>query len=126
MFTCADDLDLAFGRFSAGLRYLDLGISPQIFRCERPLVSQKAFDRLDKPTQAALLKAAATAEARGWKTSEEKNTWYKEQLVKNGMTVTGGSDQLRSDFRKIGLTMTADWTTQTGKEGEAIIEAYRK
>ena len=30
-------------------------------------VSQKAFDALDKPTQDAVLKAAADAEARGWK-----------------------------------------------------------
>ena len=90
------------------------------------IVSQKAFDALDKATQAAVLKAAAAAETRGWKLSEEKNVWYKEQLVKNGMTVSTGSDQLRSDFKKIGLTMIADWTTQTGAEGQAIIDAYRK
>ena len=31
------------------------------------MVNQAAFDALDKPTQDALLKAAADAEARGWK-----------------------------------------------------------
>ena len=31
-------------------------------------VNKAAFDALDKPTQDAMLKAAATAEARGWKT----------------------------------------------------------
>jgi len=90
------------------------------------IVSQKAFDALDKPTQAAVLKAAAAAEERGWKVSEEKNKWYREQLLKNGMKVEAGSEQLRSDFKKIGLTMIADWTTQTGAEGQAIIDAYRK
>ena len=90
------------------------------------IVAQKAFDTLDKPTQAAVLKAAEAAEVRGWKTSEEKNVWYKEQLTKNGMSVEKGSEQLRADFRKIGLTMIADWTTQTGAEGQAIIDAYRK
>ena len=90
------------------------------------LVSQKAFDKLDKPTQEAVLKAAAAAEERGWKISEEKNKWFKEQLVKNGMTVSAGSEQLQSDFKKIGLTMIADWTTQTGAEGQAIIDAFRK
>ena len=44
------------------------------------IVSQKAFDALDKATQAAVLKAAAEAEARGWKLSEEKNAWYIDQL----------------------------------------------
>jgi TRAP-type C4-dicarboxylate transport system substrate-binding protein len=90
------------------------------------IVSQKKFDALDKATQAALLKTAAAAEARGWKTSMEKNTWYREQLIKNGMKVEKGSEQLLSDFKKIGLTMIADWTTQTGAEGQAIVEAYRK
>jgi TRAP-type C4-dicarboxylate transport system substrate-binding protein len=90
------------------------------------IVSKKVFDALDKPAQRALLKAAADAEARGWKVSADKNGWYKEQLVKNGMTVENGSEQLRSDFKKIGLTMIADWTTQTGAEGQAIIDAFRK
>src|SRR4029450_4458689 len=44
------------------------------------IVNAKAFDALDKPTQAALLKAAAEAETRGWKLSEEKNAWYVDQL----------------------------------------------
>jgi len=90
------------------------------------IVSQKKFDALDKTIQAAVLKAAAAAETRGWKTSMDKNSWYKEQLIKNGMKVETGSEQLLSDFKKIGLTMIADWTTQTGAEGQAIIEAYRK
>ena len=90
------------------------------------IVSKKAFDALDKPTQDAVLKSAASAEARGWKTSVEKNDWYKEQLAKNGMKVETGSEQLRSDFKKVGLTIIADWTTQTGAEGQAIIDAFRK
>ena len=90
------------------------------------IVSKKAFERLDKPTQDALVKAAAAAEERGWKISAEKNAWYKEQLIKNGMKVEAGSEQLRSDFKKVGLTMIGDWTTQTGAEGQAIIDAFRK
>lgn len=90
------------------------------------IVSQKAFDKLDKPTQEAVLKAAATAETRGWKTSAEKTVWYNEQLVKNGMNVEKPSEQLQADMKKVGLTMIADWTTQTGAEGQAIIDAFRK
>lgn len=90
------------------------------------IVSQKAFDALDKANQAAVLKAAADAETRGWKISAEKTIWYTEQLVKNGMTVAKPSEQLQSDLKKIGLTMIADWTTQTGAEGQAIIDAFRK
>lgn len=90
------------------------------------IVSQKAFDGLDKSSQEALLKAAATAETRGWKVSTEKNSWYIEQLKKNGMTVDAGSPQLRADLKKIGDTMIADWAKQAGADGQAILDAYRK
>ncbi|WP_226407244.1 TRAP transporter substrate-binding protein [Dechloromonas denitrificans] len=90
------------------------------------IVSQKAFDGLDKPSQEAVLKAAAAAETRGWKVSQEKNTWYIEQLKKNGMTVDAGSAQLRADLKKVGEAMVADWTKQAGADGQAILDAYRK
>ena len=89
-------------------------------------VNKAAFDALDRPTQQAVLKAAADAEARGWKTSEEKNKWYLEQLAKNGMNVSAPSAQLKTDFRKIGDTMTGEWMASAGADGKAVVEAYRK
>ena len=65
-------------------------------------VNQKAFDALDKATQDAVMKAAAEAEARGWKTSEEKTGWYLGELTKNGMNVAPPSAQLKADFQKVG------------------------
>ncbi len=90
------------------------------------IVSQKAFDGLDQPTQAAVTKAASEAEARGWKISAEKNNWYLDQLRKNGMTIDAGSPALRAELKKIGDTMVADWAKQTGAEGQAIVDAFRK
>ncbi len=90
------------------------------------LVSQKAFDALDKPTQDALLKVAADAEARGWKTSEEKTKFWVEQLGKNGMTVAAPSAALKADLKKIGDTMIGEWQKTAGAEGQAILDAYRK
>ncbi len=89
-------------------------------------VNKQAFDALDKPTQQAVLKAAAEAEARGWKTSEEKNKWWLEQLAKNGMNVQQPSAQLKADFQKIGATMTDEWIKTAGADGKAIIDAYKK
>ena len=89
-------------------------------------VNKAAFDALDKPTQQALLKCAADAEARGWKASEEKNKWYLEQLAKNGMNVSPPSARLKSDFQKIGETMAAEWMKTAGADGQAIVDAYRK
>ena len=89
-------------------------------------VSQKAFDKLDKPTQDAVISAAAAAEARGWKLCEEKTKWYNEQLVKNGMNVADPSLRLRADFEKIGQTMVDEWIKQTGADGQAVIDAFKK
>ena len=89
-------------------------------------VNRQAFDGLDKATQAALLKAAAEAEERGWKTSEEKNKWYLGELARNGMTVSAPSAQLKADFKKIGDTMTVEWMKTAGPDGQAIVDAYRK
>jgi TRAP-type C4-dicarboxylate transport system substrate-binding protein len=89
-------------------------------------VNQKAFDALDKAEQAAVLKAAAEAEARGWKVAKEKTEWYVDQLKKNGMTVAPPSPALTADLKKIGETMTSEWVKQAGAEGQSIVDAYKK
>jgi TRAP-type transport system periplasmic protein len=89
-------------------------------------VNQKAFDALDKASQDAVTKAAAAAEARGWKTSQEKTSWYTDQLKKNGMNVAAPSAQLKSDFQKIGATMTEEWLKSAGADGKAIVDTYKK
>jgi TRAP-type C4-dicarboxylate transport system substrate-binding protein len=89
-------------------------------------VSQKAFDALDKASQDAVLKAAADAEARGWKDSEEKAKGYLETLARNGMTVGPPSAALKADLKKIGDTMTADWVKSAGADGQAIVDAFKK
>jgi TRAP-type transport system periplasmic protein len=88
--------------------------------------NQKAFDALDKASQDALTRAAAAAEERGWKTSQEKTAWYTDQLKKNGMNVVAPSAQLKSDMQKIGATMTEEWMKSAGADGKAIVDAYRK
>lgn len=89
------------------------------------LVNKKAFDALDKPGQTALLKAAKEAEVRGWKISEEKNNWYKDQLKAKGMNIAVPSEQLVADLRKAGNVMLAEWQRKAGDEGRAIIADYR-
>ncbi len=89
------------------------------------IVNRKAFDALDKTTQAALLKAAADAETRGWKLSEEKNAWYVEQLKAKGMSIIKPSEQLMADLRKTGNYMLAEWLRKAGDDGRKVIDAYR-
>jgi TRAP-type C4-dicarboxylate transport system substrate-binding protein len=89
------------------------------------IANRKAFEALDKPTQQALLKAAADAEARGWKLSEEKNGWYLDQLRQKGMTIVKPSEQLTADLRKVGNYMLAEWQKKAGPEGKKVIDTFR-
>ncbi len=86
----------------------------------------QAFDALDKATQDAVLKAAADAETRGWKASEEKNSWYLDQLKQKGMTIVKPSPQLTADLKKVGDVMLQDWLKKAGPEGQAAVDAFRK
>ena len=90
------------------------------------IANKAALEALDKPTQEAVLKAAKTAEERGWKLSEEKTKWYTDQLAAKGMKVLPPSPELKAGFQKIGEQLTADWLKKAGAEGQAIIDAYRK
>ena len=89
-------------------------------------VNKAAFDALDKPTQDAVLKAAAQAEVRGWKMSQDKTAFYVEQLKANKMNVLPPSDTLKAGLKKIGDQLTADWQKRAGADGEAVIAAYKK
>ncbi|MFO1220455.1 MAG: TRAP transporter substrate-binding protein [Burkholderiaceae bacterium] len=90
------------------------------------LVNKAAFDALDKPAQAAVLKAGADAEARGWQLAKAKNGEYIDLLKKNGMTIVPPSPQLKADMKKVGDTMLAEWLDKAGADGKALIDAYRK
>jgi TRAP-type C4-dicarboxylate transport system substrate-binding protein len=89
-------------------------------------VNKAAFDALDQPTQEAVLKAAATAETRGWKMWQDKSNWYLDQLKSNGMKVMPPSAELMTGFKKIGDQLMTEWLVKAGKDGEGVIAAYKK
>ena len=90
------------------------------------IVNVAAFNALDKATQDAVSKAAADAEARGWKVSEEKNGWYLEQLKGKGMNIVTPSPALMSGLKKVGDEMLGDWLKKAGPDGQAVVDAFRK
>ena len=90
------------------------------------VVNIAAFNALDKPTQDALVKAGAEAEARGWKTSEERNDLYKKQLMEKGMKIMPPSAQLMGDLKKVGAVMLTEWEAKAGADGAAVISTFRK
>ena len=89
-------------------------------------VNKAAFDKLPKAEQDAVLKAAVTAETRGWKMWEEKSGWYLDQLKSHGMKVQPPSAKLKEGLAKVGETLTADWLKKAGADGKAVIDAYKK
>jgi TRAP-type C4-dicarboxylate transport system substrate-binding protein len=89
-------------------------------------VNKAAFDALDKPAQDAIMKAAAAAEERGWKMSQEKTAFYMSELKARGMKVQPPSDKLKDDLKKVGETLTSDWLKRAGADGQAVIDAYKK
>lgn len=90
------------------------------------VVNQKEFDRLDKDTQAVVVRLAAEAEKKGWDRMRAFDDESIETLRKNGMTIVTPSAQLMADMKKIGDEMMADWLKQAGADGKKIIDAYRR
>ncbi len=90
------------------------------------IVNAAAFNALDAATQAAVTKAAAEAEARGWKISQEKNDWYKKALTEKGMKIMAPAPKLMADMKQVGGIMLADWEKKAGADGAALLSAYRK
>jgi TRAP-type C4-dicarboxylate transport system substrate-binding protein len=89
------------------------------------VVNQRAFSRLPKPQQDAILKAAAAAEPRGWEMSKAREKEGDETLAKNGVTVVEANKELRSALSKIGQQMASEWEKSAGADGQAILKAYR-
>jgi len=90
------------------------------------LVNKKSFDALDAATQAAVIKAAADAEVRGWKVSEEKNEFYKKALTEKGMKILTPAPKLVTDMKQVGTIMLADWQKKAGPDGESVIASFNK
>ena len=90
------------------------------------LVNKAAFDKLDKATQDAVLKAAADAEVRGLAASKRANTESLDRLKGGGMQILPPPAQLTADMKKVGETMLKEWLDKAGPEGKALVDAYRK
>jgi TRAP-type C4-dicarboxylate transport system substrate-binding protein len=90
------------------------------------IMNRAAFNALDKPTQDAVLKAAADAEVRGLAASKRANTETLEKLKANGMQILPPSAQLKADMKKVGDTMIKEWLDKAGPEGKQLVDAFMK
>ncbi len=89
-------------------------------------VNKKAFDALPDDVKKAVLEAAARAEDRGWKKSEELNEGYKKTLAEKGIKVLPATDKMKAEMKAIGETMAKEWAAKAGPDGEKLLADYRK
>lgn len=88
------------------------------------VVNTRSFRRLDDTTQAAVLKAAADAEARGWDMSRAETEAQTAVLAENGIIVVEPSEELMTGLREIGAQMLENWSAKAGDAGAALLSAY--
>lgn len=89
-------------------------------------VNKAAFDKLTPGQQKALKGAAAAAEERGWKASEEESIAKTKELADNGIIVVKPSAALLDGLKEVGKQMAAEWQESAGADGKALLDAYRK
>jgi TRAP-type C4-dicarboxylate transport system substrate-binding protein len=90
------------------------------------IMNKRAFDALDKPTQEAVMKAAADAEVRGLAASKRANGETLDKLRANGMQILPPSAQLKADMAKVGDVMVREWLEKAGAEGRQLVDAFRR
>ncbi|MDX1513865.1 MAG: TRAP transporter substrate-binding protein [Gammaproteobacteria bacterium] len=88
------------------------------------VVNKRAFRKLDKDVQNAVLEAAMRAEERGWEASKAETNEKIAVLRENGMQVHDPSATLMQGLQDIGRKMTHDWSATAGEAGVKIIDQY--
>jgi len=84
----------------------------------------KAAQALSAPTRAALMKACAAAEARGWAASEAAAASSLDQLRANGLKVDRPSREFAVEIKRLGEKFSLEWLRQVGSEANQIFIPY--
>jgi TRAP-type C4-dicarboxylate transport system substrate-binding protein len=90
------------------------------------IVNTDMLEGLSDAQREALMRAAETAETRGWEMSERETATGIATLEENGMTVMQPTDTLSGQLQEIGKTMTSEWLDEAGEAGAAVVEDYRE
>ena len=89
------------------------------------IVNEREFARLTPDNQAAILRVAAQAEARGWDLARAAAKQSTDALSKNGLKVYEPSPTMRSDFEKVSQKLIDEWSKRAGADGEKIVRAMK-
>jgi TRAP-type C4-dicarboxylate transport system substrate-binding protein len=88
-------------------------------------VNRRALEALSAADQTALRAAAATAETRGWRLSEEAHGAAMETLRGRGVNVTQGNATVMEAMGRLSEQMVTEWLTRAGEDGQRVIQAIR-
>jgi TRAP-type C4-dicarboxylate transport system substrate-binding protein len=72
----------------------------------------------------ALLKAAATAEARGWAASESAAQASVDELRHNGMKIERVPREVSVALKRFGERLSLEWVRQVGAEANDVFIPY--
>jgi len=89
------------------------------------MVNKDVWGKTSKADQNVLRGCAELAEYTGHYRSIEYTQFTLNGLKAGGMSVGPAGDQLVSDLKKIGETMTSEWLAKSGAEGKAIVDAFK-
>lgn len=89
------------------------------------LINERSFKRLSPEIQAAVLKVAGQAEARGWDLARQAATSAVDTLGKNGIDVVQPNAKMQTDFERVADKIIEDWAKRAGEDGQKIRAAMR-
>ncbi|OED39473.1 C4-dicarboxylate ABC transporter substrate-binding protein [Chromatiales bacterium (ex Bugula neritina AB1)] len=88
------------------------------------MVNKDVWGKTSEANQNVIRACASMAEYAGTWRSKEYTGFTLNGLRAGGMTVQRAGEQLQSELKEIGATMSAEWLKSAGQDGQSIIEAY--
>ena len=89
------------------------------------MVNSGVWDGVSDQNKNVIRACAGLAEYAGNWRSKEYTGFTLQGLRDGGMTVGPASDQMVSELKEIGVTMTNEWLEAAGAEGQAIVDAFK-
>jgi TRAP-type C4-dicarboxylate transport system substrate-binding protein len=87
-------------------------------------VSSKAFEALDPPARAMVMKAGTDAESRGWVASQALAVNATEEMRSNGVRIERIPAELEQEIKRMGERFSREWVRSVGSEANAIFVPY--
>jgi len=89
------------------------------------MVNSDVWQDVSDENKNVLRGCADLAAYAGYWRAREYTGFTLEGLREGGMTVAPPSDQLESELKEIGETMTQEWLEAAGEQGQTIVDAFR-